>query len=656
MKIYKKISKSLLAALALPALAACNGYLDEVPKSDITTIETTFEKREDAEQWLMTCMSFRDYALSHVYINPAFWGSDEVVADEYTHTEGLGKEKDKISGVMIAEGNQKTQNPYGNIWSQTSFYGGIRYCNMFLNKIKGTYDIQEDERRMWRGQVMACKAQLYFELIRRYGPIVLVPQNIDANAAISTMQVPRSPIDTCFKATVDLLDSAINLLPPQTGLSNDYYCFYSKEGAATLKAMVLLYAASPLFNGNAQFANFTNKNGEKLFPEKYDKEKWHKAAVAADEAIELAKQAGHKLMTGRTDRPTSLLNIMHDIEDSYNDFNYDNKEALVMIHNHGLSPEFFYHPKTESSYKMYYDWTIESGFSASMKMVEMFYTEHGVPINEDKQWMPSKYQMSKETDDNYKDVVKMGTDVLNLHRRREPRFYADIMAHGTLWYHKLSSTSTTYEAIDCNMLQGQMYGTNEKRYTSSVPQCLTGYYVKKFDNTSVGTYSYFQNITYAGDRADILWRLPDLLLASSEAWNEYLDAPDERVYKGIDEVRARAGIPSVRDAWTTYARNPKNATTKTGMREIIHQEENIEFCFEGKRFWNLRRWMTAPDELNQPIMGWNILGNTNQKFYNNYKGPIVVWKKRVFNAPRDYFFPINAEQILISGVRQNMGW
>ena len=195
-------------------------------------------------------------------------------------------------------------------------------------------------------------------------------------------------------------------------------------------------------------------------------------------------------MTGRTDRPTSLLNIMHDIEDSYNDFNYTNKEALVLIHNHGISPELFYHPKTESSYKKYYDWSIEAGFSASLKMVEMFYTEHGVPISEDKQWMPSKYQMSKETDDNYKDVVKMGTDVLNLHRRREPRFYADIMSNGTLWYHKLNSSSTTYEAIDCNMLQGQMYGTSEKRYTSSVPQCLTGYYVKKFDNTSVGTYNY----------------------------------------------------------------------------------------------------------------------------------------------------------------------
>lgn len=652
------ISKYMkLAVLSLPLMSVvgCNDYLDEVPKNDIPTIETTFEKREDAEQWLKTCMSFRDHALADIRDCPAYWGADEVVADEYTHTEGLGQDKSMIPGLMIAEGNQKTQKPYGDIWEKDLFYGGIRYCNLFLEKIKGTYNIQEEERQMWRGQVMACKAHLYFELIRRYGPIVLVPQNIDANAAISTMQVPRSPIDDCFNATVELLDSAINLLPEQSGLGSDYLCFYSKEGAATLKAMVLLYAASPLFNGNAQFANFTNKNGVKLFPA-YDKEKWHKAAEAAAEAIAMAKKTGHQLVTGSEDRPTNLLNIMHDIENSSSDYNYANKEALVMTHNHMSYPEIYYHPKPESSYTKYYDWVAQGGFSASMKMVEEFYTDHGLPLSEDKQWLPNRYQMSEENDDNYKNVVKMGTKVLNLHRRREPRFYADIIAHGTQWYHKLSSSSALYEPIDCNMLQGQMYGTSEKTYTSAVPQCLTGYYVKKFDNSSIGTYNYIYSLSSAGDRADVLWRLPDLLLASSEAWNEYLDKPDERVYKGIDEVRARAGIPNVREAWSMYARNPGYATTKAGMRSIIHQEENIEFCFEGKRFWNLRRWMTAPEELNQSMMGWNILGNTEQKFFNNFNGPIVVWKKRSFKAPRDYFFPINAEEILISGVKQNPGW
>lgn len=220
----------------------------------------------------------------------------------------------------------------------------------------------------------------------------------------------------------------------------------------------------------------------------------------------------------------------------------------------------------------------------------------------------------------------------------------------------MSSSSTKYEAIDCNMLKGEMYGTNQSRFVSNIPQCITGYYVKKFDQSDVSKYNYQYYVGNIGDKADILWRLPDLLLASAEAWNEYLDQPDERVYGPLDEVRRRAGILPVREAWETYARNPKNVTTKAGMRSIIRQEQDIEFCFEGKRFWNVRRWMTAPEELNQSIMGWNILGTTDQKFYNDYRGPKVVNNSHSFTAPRDYFFPINAEEILISGIKQNMGW
>lgn len=654
MNIYKYLK---LASVVLPsvALTACNDYLDLVPKNDITTVETTFEKREDAEQWLKTCMSMRDNALTSIYDNPALWGSDEVVADEYTHTEGIGLTKEYIPGIMIAEGKQKTQNPYGDIWKSTKYYGGIRYCNLFLENIDKTYNIEDDERRMWKAQIWACKAHMYFELIRRYGPIILVPENVDANADISAMQIPRSSIDECVNATVELLDSAIAVLPPMNGLSSDLYCFYSKEGAATLKAMVLLYAASPLFNGNEMFAKFTNRNGERMFPE-YDKEKWRRAAEAADEAIEIAKTNGHKLESGYTDRPTTLMNHIRDIEMSTYGFSYTNKEALVMIHNQNEIVEKYYHPKVESQYKNYYDWQCESGVYPTLKMVETFYTEHGLPVSEDKQWMANMYQASKETDEKYKNVVNFEKPILNLHRRREPRFYANIIAHGTCWYHKMKSSSTLYEAIDCNMLKGEMYGTNQSRLVSNIPQPITGYYVKKYDKSDVSKYNYQYYIKRVSDLANIIWRLPDLLLASAEAWNEYLDQPDERVYGPLDEVRERAGILPVREAWNTYARNPKNVTTKVGMRSIIRQEQDIEFCFEGKRFWNVRRWMTAPEELNQSVMGWNILGNTDQKFYNDYRGPKVVWKDRSFTAPRDYFFPINAEEILISGVKQNLGW
>lgn len=87
--------------------------------------------------------------------------------------------------------------------------------------------------------------------------------------------------------------------------------------------------------------------------------------------------------------------------------------------------------------------------------------------------------------------------------------------------------------------------------------------------------------------------MAELYLISAEAWNEYLDAPDEEhVYKSLNVVRKRAGIPDVEVSWAG-ARNRNNVKTKAGMREIIRQEWNIEYMFEGMRFWNLRRWKIA---------------------------------------------------------------
>ena len=105
-------------------------------------------------------------------------------------------------------------------------------------------------------------------------------------------------------------------------------------------------------------------------------------------------------------------------------------------------------------------------------------------------------------------------------------------------------------------------------------------------------------------------------------------------------------------------KNPDKVKTQAGMREIIQQEWNIEFAFEGRRYWNLRRWMTAEQELNTPQYGWNVLASTQDGFYNKGQGgtPIIVWKKRKFEVPKDYFTPIRAEEILVSGVVQNPGW
>ena len=50
-------------------------------------------------------------------------------------------------------------------------------------------------------------------------------------------------------------------------------------------------------------------------------------------------------------------------------------------------------------------------------MVDMYYTEHGLPIEEDKEWWKyeERYTMGMEDDERYKNVVAMDEKVLKLH-------------------------------------------------------------------------------------------------------------------------------------------------------------------------------------------------------------------------------------------------
>lgn len=645
----KRITYSLIIVGGLLS-TSCNDYLDVVPKGDVETIESNFEQRNDVDKWLRTCYYMYVNKVSSHTEQPGYYGADEWVSGQYARDNVATY----IPSIYIGDGLQMAQNPYGNIWTKDGAYCLIRYCNLFLENVNNCYNMTDEEKKLWSAEIKALKAATYFELFRRYGPFILVPQNIDASADNAIMQQPRASVDDCVNAIVELCDEAIPNLPTMNGAEQSRQAYFKKESTAAIKAYALLFAASPLFNGNTQLKNFVNKNGERLFPD-YDKEKWHKAAVAADEAIDYAIAGGKHLYNSTTDKGTDMLNTIFNIQNSVLDKSYNNPEVLLEFeYNNGLTDIYFTVPYTRRTENSLYDWNSQGCMAPSMKMVEMFYTEHGLPLDEDKQWVSDKYQLGKEVDNQYQNVVPLNTDIIGLHRRREPRFYADIAADGTYWYRPTSSYSGTYKATLINCKQGGSFGTEDNKINATLPQSLSGYWCKKYIDSTQPFRSYLQD--NSGKFKQIFLRLPELYLMSAEAWNEYLDKPNEHVYDMLDIVRERAGIPKVRDSWSNYARNPEKVYTQSGMRSIIHQEWNIEFAFEGRRFYNLRRWMEAPQELNQPQYGWNILGSDNRRFYNNYDGPVVVWSKRKFTAPRDYFFPIRSEEILISGCKQNPGW
>jgi hypothetical protein len=156
--------------------------------------------------------------------------------------------------------------------------------------------------------------------------------------------------------------------------------------------------------------------------------------------------------------------------------------------------------------------------------------------------------------------------------------------------------------------------------------------------------------------AEIDVRLADLYLLYAEAINE-AEGPNgpnsAEMFKYINLVRERAGIPSVQESWDEYSNAPGFYKSQLGMREIIQRERLNELAFEGQRFWDLRRWKTAPAEYAKGIYGWNSAKMSNRALY--YK------KVEIYDVPpfrvRDYFWPIATSDIDVNpNLVQNLGW
>ena len=636
-------------------LTSCDSWLDVVPEEDIATIDSEFETYDQAYLWLKSAYAYMQDLYSR-YADVAHSGTDELVADNYLrntvyyHPDGLD----------IASGRQNVLAPYGDTWFnlinssyRKDFYTQITLCNHFITRIDNVYNLSNKDKSEWKAEVIALKAFYYFELVRRYGPVMIVPDRFDPNQDVETLKLPRSHVDTCFNYIVRLCDEVVDMLPSCKEKKSERRGYFNKEAVMALKARALCYQASDLFNGNPDYTNFKNKNGEPLFSATPDPKKWERAAQAAIALINHCAETGAAALVKGNSANTDLQACMLDIERSIQTFGWLSDEVFYMIRpKSGGTDEFFNY--TLPKFSDGSNHTLPGACLApSMKMVEMFYTENGLPISQDLKWVGGEnpYALSVETDPKYTDVVVLNEPVLNLHRRREPRFYASIAADRCYW--RLGTGVNNVYLMKA--YQGEDWGLNERRLSATGPQNITGYYLKKWSSSRATLLAHQQGLGSLGERPHAIFRLAEIYLIAAEALNECKQAPDAEVYKYLNEVRRRAGIPDVEEAWKN-AKDPMRVTTQTGMRDIIRQEWNIEFAFEGYRFWNIRRWKIANIEMNEKSLGWNVVGNNAESFYNNGRGPIVVYSGNKFVAPRDYFWPIRSEEVQTAGCVQNLGW
>ncbi|RYF16247.1 MAG: RagB/SusD family nutrient uptake outer membrane protein, partial [Flavobacteriales bacterium] len=240
----------LIAIMALPILNSCKKYLDVVP-DNVATIDNAFTMRSQAQKFLFTCFSYMplDGDLSD---DPAIVGGDEMW-DIATKGAYFG----------IAKGTQNKVAPLGDRW--TKYYRALRDCNIFLENVGRVPDLDETERNRWISEVKFLKAYYHFYLMRMYGPIPLVKTNLAIDATSDEVRVPRSPVDSCFNYVVQLLNEATPNLPLTLADPGSEAGRITQPISLSLKAKVLLTAASPLFNGNTDQSTLKNLDGTQLF-------------------------------------------------------------------------------------------------------------------------------------------------------------------------------------------------------------------------------------------------------------------------------------------------------------------------------------------------------------------------------------------------------
>lgn len=167
------------------------------------------------------------------------------------NTGAWGGSKDDPGAAEIAD-----------MWD--NLYVGIRKANMCLNNIDKVTNFPEGIKDRYIGEMHFLRGFFYFELIKRWGGVPIVPQNVNLN---EELDLPRNTYDDCVEYIVEECNAAAAILPEKHA---DYDNGRATRGAAlALKSRTLLYAARPLHNPND------------------DVTKWEAAARAAKDVIDL---------------------------------------------------------------------------------------------------------------------------------------------------------------------------------------------------------------------------------------------------------------------------------------------------------------------------------------------------------------------------------
>lgn len=600
--------KNIIIVLAVLLLSPACNWLDKESDTELT-LEMVFNNKTRVEGWLGNVYS----GIPDPYMGFGRYLGQDILGDDMTPSERWRQWNWDVIPFILGEWTPSS-NWGGNYWAYLP--QRIREAYIFIENVKALPDqnLPYEEVEYMKAECRFLAAYYWYLLTDTYGPVPYSPNFIaPVDSDVAALKTPRTP----YYEIIDDLDREfldVAKLLPATYSENRKYGRATSIMCLAIRARMLLFAASPLVNGNPDYADFTDNEGRHLFSTSYDPERWTRAAEACKLLIDEAEKAGYKLY---------VENDANGVADPF----LSCQNAILARADQGNKEILFARPGgcDYSDYEKHCTPIVgggNGGWGVTQSLVDAFFMENGLPIdNPESGYVGSGFSTADEDRGTDWEVSSNGGHVTvagtyNMYCHREPRFYLAVNFHNG-WF---CSEERRYDFF----MNGK-----DNPHTHDAPQ--NGYLLRKKvspeSKVKEGLFKY---------RPGIICRLSEAYLNYAEALNE-VDPGNPSILEYVNRVRSRAGVRQYTFGATddNYIHVDKN---QAALREVIRAERRVELCCEGLRYNDLRRWKEAEETLNGQFYGMNYNG-TGDAFFQ-----LTAYQKRVYKKAY-YWFPIHQSEL-----------
>lgn len=545
--------------------------------------------------------------LGHAYIsNPVgSWSFSDVATDDAVSN-------DPDNGLrQMATGSWRANNNPMDRWQYLR--ASWQYLNQFIDiadEVNWAADslVADMFRDRMKGDAFGMRALYMYHLLLNHagwtddGQLLGIPILTEPEDLNSDFNLPRNTFQECMDHLYADVDSALMLLPEDYGIVED-----DSQVPAKYRSMGITAG---------QYTRVFGDNAKNRMSARIAK------AVRAQAALLAASPAyntGNNMTWEKAANEMATVldglgsNPIAELDPNGNKW-YENSSEIKEIPA-GINPkEMLWRGNKEESLNLErdnYPPTLYGNgrVNPTQNLVDAFPMANGLPI----------------------DAPNSGYDPNNPYANRDARLALYIIYNGSTAGPQNSVITTAADGNDNNALN--------KTETST----RTGYYLKKLLSQSVNANP--DSETNAFHYKPFI-RYTEIFLGYAEAANEAWGPTGTgtngySAYDVIKAIRRRAGIGV--NTTDTYLESVKGDKDK--MRELIHNERRIELCFEGFRFWDLRRWK---DPITEPAKGMSISGGiytTLPQVENR------AYQEYMYYGPIPY-----GEVIKFSELIQNKGW